>query len=76
MRPIATRPASEVLVPSDLELTEIDELREWFCYVKPVGPSIKITVTAASAGHGFCVATTGTEVGPAEEIVCRSHQAL
>jgi hypothetical protein len=73
MLPTATRPASEVLVPSDLELTEIDELREWFCTVKPIGPSIKITVTAAPSGRGFSLATAGTEVGPAEEIVCESR---
>jgi hypothetical protein len=32
---------SRVLVLSGIEREEIDELREWFCYTKPLGPSIR-----------------------------------
>jgi hypothetical protein len=73
MPPVATQSQSEILLLSDLEPAQLDDLREWLCYVKPIGPSIKITMTAASAGHGFSAVTAGTETGPPEEIVCESR---
>ena len=52
------------LIFSGLEAAELDELREWFCYTKPMGPSIKIVATPASTERaGFCVVATGTETG-------------
>jgi hypothetical protein len=59
----------EELVLSGLERAEIYELREWFCYTKPMGPSFKVIATPAAGGHGsFCVVTAGNEPGRAEEI--------
>jgi hypothetical protein len=59
----------EELVFSELEAAELDELREWFCYTKPMGPSIKIVATPASAERaGFCVVATGTETGYVERL--------
>jgi len=56
-------------VASELGLAELDEVREWFCYTKPIGPSIKISATAAFGEQsGFCVIATGTEVGGVEKV--------
>ena len=57
----------EMLVLSGLEPAEIEQLRDWHCYTKPIGPSIRIMATAASAGIGFCVVAAGGEPGSAEQ---------
>ena len=70
MLPCAVRPqTSDMQLFPELEPLEIEELREWFCHVKPIGSSVKITVTADLNGHGFCVATAGNDAGPIEKIV-------
>jgi hypothetical protein len=52
------------LVCSGLEPDELDELREWFCYTKPMGPGIKIVATPESGEQtGFCVEATGNQPG-------------
>jgi len=73
MLPFVDRPnnPSDAQVFSDLKPDEIDELREWFCYIKPIGPGVRIMADPPSAGFAFCVVTAGTEMGPVEEIVCR-----
>jgi hypothetical protein len=48
-------------VLSGLDAAEIDELREWFCYTKPLGPDIRIAATPASGGSGFCVVAAGMD---------------
>jgi hypothetical protein len=44
----------------DLTASEVCELLEWWSYVKPMGPSIKIEI-AAHRGVGFSLTTAGTE---------------
>ena len=56
----------KMLVFPGLEPGEIEQLRDWYCFTKPIGPSIRIMATAASAGIGFCVVAAGNEPGPAE----------
>jgi len=56
------------LLASGLEPDELAELREWFCYTKPLGPSIRIAATPASGGFdGFCVVAAGNQPGPCDE---------
>jgi hypothetical protein len=59
---------ADVLLLTGLEPAEIDDLREWYSYTKPIGPSIKIIATAISCEQGFCVVAAGNEPGSAEEI--------
>jgi len=57
------------LLASRLEPAELDVLREWFCYTKPIGPSIKIIATPASdEPSGFCVVATGNQPGCVETV--------
>jgi len=51
---------------SGLEPSEIDQLMEWYCYTKPIGPSIRVVATSASPRSGFCVVAAGNQPGPAE----------
>lgn len=47
---------------------EVDELREWFCYTKPLGPSVRVVATSTSGGYGgFRVVAAGNKPGPVEE---------
>ena len=48
-----------------LEQADVDELREWFCYTKPIGPSIRIVAPQVSREASmFGAITVGTEPGP------------
>jgi len=63
----AVRPDYEgMLVLSGLEQAEIDELREWYCHTKPIGPSIRIRASSPSGEPGFGLVAAGHEPGPAE----------
>jgi hypothetical protein len=44
----------------DLTAAEAYELVEWWSYVKPVGPSVKVEI-AAHSGVEFSLTITGTE---------------
>ena len=45
---------------------EIEQLRDWFCYTKPLGSSMKIvTRSKAISGACFSVLIAGHEPGPA-----------
>jgi hypothetical protein len=50
----------EQLVLSGLREAELDELREWFCYTKPMGSSVKILATSTS-GERASFSVTGNE---------------
>jgi len=57
----------EELVAYGLEPAELVELREWFCYTKPIGKSVKVVATPASRQQpGFCVVAAGNQPGQAE----------
>jgi hypothetical protein len=60
----------EILVFSGLDPAEVDQLRDWYCYTKPVGPSIRVMVHSASPGHGFGFVAAGSEPGHAESDLC------
>jgi hypothetical protein len=56
---------SEDLVASGLQPAEVDGLREWFCYTKPIGRGVKIVVRPVSEGESaFSVVAAGTEPEP------------
>jgi hypothetical protein len=59
---------AEVLLLTGLEPDEIGDLREWYTYTKPIGPSIKIRATASSCEQVFCVVAAGNEPGSAEVV--------
>lgn len=55
------------IIASGLDAEEIEELRDWYCYTKPIGPSIKIAATPAHEGSpGLFVLSAGTEPGSCE----------
>lgn len=56
-----------VVYLTDLEPADIHGLREWFCYTKPVGPSIRVVASSPGIHCGFRAVTTGTELGPGED---------
>jgi hypothetical protein len=50
------------LVVSELKPAEIDELREWFCNTKPIGPSVRIVAPLRPDGTGgLRIVSSGTE---------------
>ena len=49
---------SEELLASGLSSEEVDEIREWFCYTKPMERSMRIVVRSAP-NSGFSVLTAG-----------------
>jgi hypothetical protein len=57
----------EQLVFSGLREAELDELREWFCYTKPMGSSVKILATSTS-GERASFSVTGTEPDGCETV--------
>jgi len=40
----------EEVTAHGLDTSEIDDLREWFCYTKPLGRSVKIVAMPAQEG--------------------------
>src|SRR6202044_800585 len=53
---------SEDLVVSGLHPAEVDGIREWFCYTKPIGRGMRIVVRPTSeADSAFSVQAAGTE---------------
>jgi hypothetical protein len=54
-----------MLVLSGLDPDEVDQLREWYCNIKPLGPSIRI-IASASGACGFCVTAAGNQPWSAE----------
>ena len=59
---------AEELLASELSAEEVDALREWFCYTKPLGHGMKIAVRSApKSGSGFSVVTAG-QVPDTDEI--------
>ena len=61
-----------VLSVSGLNPDEIHGLWEWFCYTKPIGPTIRVVAPASSSHAGFCVVAAGNEPGAGE----RSPEAV
>jgi hypothetical protein len=57
-----------LLSVSGLNPDEMDELREWFSYTKPIGPTIRVVAHASSGHAGFCVVATGNEPGAGETL--------
>ena len=68
----------EEVLASDVSSAELDELREWFCYTKPIGRGMNIIARSTSGGEsGFHVRATGTDPGPSDEgslMVSCSHE--
>ena len=64
------------LLASGLDPAELAEVREWFCYTKPMGPSLRIVATPASGGFdGFGVVAAGNQAGACEETCTKLHAA-
>ena len=59
-------PADE-LIAHGLDPEEIDQLRDWFCFTKPIGRSLKIVATPACHGSPLYVRCAGTEPGAREQ---------
>jgi hypothetical protein len=59
---------AEAQVLTGLTQAEIAELREWLCYTKPIGPSIKFEAPATNRGDRSCIVTAGNAPGLVEEI--------
>jgi len=58
---------SEELVASGLGPAEVEGLREWFCYTKPIGRGMRIVVRPTYEGDSeFSVLAAGTEPEPLE----------
>jgi hypothetical protein len=56
----------DVLV-SGLSSGEIAEIREWFCYTKPMDRNMRIVVRPSSdADSGFSVVTAGHQAEPSD----------
>jgi hypothetical protein len=60
------KPRDLVLSVSGLEPDEVYALRDWFCYTKPLGPSIRVVTHASTGQAGFCVVASGNEPGADE----------
>jgi hypothetical protein len=60
----------ELLVFSGLDPAEVDQLRDWYCNTKPIGPSIRVMVDSGSPGYGFGLVAAGNEPGHAESDLC------
>ncbi len=71
MSDFKVRPNADEMTLSGLEPAEISELREWFCYTKPLSRSIRIMASPTPDRSGFGIVSAGNEWGPAEEIVSR-----
>jgi hypothetical protein len=57
----------EDLVASGIQPGEVDGLREWFCYTKPIGRAMRIVVRPTSGeDSAFSVLAAGTEPEPPE----------
>jgi hypothetical protein len=57
----------EELLASGLSSKEIADLRDWFCYTKPLGHGMKIAVRPApQSGGGFSLVTAGQQLDCAE----------
>jgi hypothetical protein len=64
---------SEDLVASGLHPAEVDGLREWFCYTKPIGRGVRIVVRPTYEGDSeFSVLAAGTEPEPPENEFARA----
>jgi hypothetical protein len=51
---------TEQVLASGLDSEEVDELREWFCYTKPIGDDMKLVARPASEKEFiFCVHAAG-----------------
>jgi len=51
----------EEVTAHGLDTSEIDDLREWFCYTKPLGRSVKIVAMPAQEGSPYLsVLSAGT----------------
>jgi hypothetical protein len=62
--------SADELVACELDPEEIEELREWYCYTKPIGPSVKIVATMAhDASPSLYVLSVGTELGNRERVL-------
>jgi len=69
------RDGSEDLVASGLQPAEVDGLREWFCYTKPIGRGMRIVVRPTSEGDSaFSMLAAGTEPEPPERECDRGTQ--
>jgi hypothetical protein len=70
MSGLAIQPdSSDEVIAAGLDPEEIDQLREWFCYTKTIGRSIKIVATPARAGSpSLYVLAAGTEPSPREQV--------
>jgi hypothetical protein len=64
------------LVLSGLEPDEIDHLRDWYFYTKPIGPSIRIKASSASGDLVFDMVATGNVPGPAESELHSDDESL
>jgi hypothetical protein len=61
------RDGSEDLLASGLPPAELDGLREWFCYTKPLGCDVRIEIRPSAAGGcAFSLLAAGTEPEPAD----------
>ena len=66
---------AEDLLASGLSSGETDELREWFCYTKPMDRSMKIVARSTPQGVSiFSVVTAGYETDASEK--CSSDLEL
>ena len=57
----------EELLASGLNSPDLEDLRDWFCYTKPLDGSMRIVVRdEAEAAVRFSVVAVGHVAGPAE----------
>lgn len=56
----------EELLYSGADPSEVDELREWLSYTKPLGPSFRIVARRASEDL-FCLTSAGNEADSLKE---------
>jgi hypothetical protein len=64
---LSTEKGEEVLA-ADMTTEEFDDLREWFCYTKPLGRSMNVVARPTPEEESvFHVRATGTVPGPSDE---------
>jgi hypothetical protein len=57
----------ETLLATGVDSAEIDGLRDWFAYTKPIAASMEIVARTISGEETiFRLVTTGTEYNPSE----------
>ena len=65
----------EILLSSSLSSGDIEELWEWCCCTKPIGPSVRMAFRQDSR-RDFCVTATGTKLESSARARLAEHREV